>query len=289
MTDIVKYDFKAGLPVEFEIIDMRQLFDANKDILTATHRIGFYNILWFTAGRATHLVDFQPVDVAPETILFLNQDSVQRFDPKGNFDGKIIVFTDTFFSKTAADAKYLKSTILFNDLFSTSLLRLPQGAPLLHQYLDLMQTELSNPTDALQPELLKNLLHTFLLLAERERRTQDFTELRQSPDLDVLLQFREALEENYHQQKQVGVYAQSLNITEKRLAKATVSLLGKTPKQMIDDRVMLEAKRLLAHSNLNVKEIGFDLGFGEPTNFIKYFRRLEGQTPAEFRASHALA
>ncbi|WP_459640649.1 helix-turn-helix domain-containing protein [Flavobacterium sp. CGRL2] len=66
-------------------------------------------------------------------------------------------------------------------------------------------------------------------------------------------------------------------------------MLGKTPKEIIDDRVMLEAKRLLAHTNENVKEISYELGFEEPTNFIKYFRKHSNSTPVEFRESHTSA
>jgi AraC family transcriptional regulator, transcriptional activator of pobA len=63
-------------------------------------------------------------------------------------------------------------------------------------------------------------------------------------------------------------------------------VLGKSPKVIISERVLLEIKRLLVHTNQSIKEIGFDLGFNEPTNFIKYFRQQTGQTPSEFRDSH---
>ena len=67
-------------------------------------------------------------------------------------------------------------------------------------------------------------------------------------------------------------YASNLGITEKRLNIATSKILGKTVKQFIDERVMLEAKRLLIHSTESIKIIGYSLGFEEPTNFIKYFK-----------------
>jgi AraC-like DNA-binding protein len=77
-----------------------------------------------------------------------------------------------------------------------------------------------------------------------------------------------------------------MNISEKRLYHATTTTMGKTPKVIIDEKVMLEAKRLLIHTNLSIKETGYDLGFAEPTNFIKYFRRHTGKTPSEFRESY---
>ena len=74
-------------------------------------------------------------------------------------------------------------------------------------------------------------------------------------------------------------------VSEKKLTKSIAATLGKSPKALIDERIVLEAKRLLVHTNSSIKEIGFDLGFDEPTNFIKYFRKHEAKTPIEFRKS----
>jgi AraC-like DNA-binding protein len=81
----------------------------------------------------------------------------------------------------------------------------------------------------------------------------------------------------------VSGYASVMSISERKLNKALTAVLGKTAKELIDERIILEAKRMLAHTNYSIKEIGFELGFDEPTNFIKYFRKQEGKTPVEFR------
>ena len=88
-------------------------------------------------------------------------------------------------------------------------------------------------------------------------------------------------------EKSVQAYTSLLNISEKQLNKSTTMLIGKTPKQIINDRVILEAKRLLVHGNKSVKEISYKLGYDEPTNFIKYFKKITGNTPTEFRQSVA--
>ena len=94
---------------------------------------------------------------------------------------------------------------------------------------------------------------------------------------------------NYITQKRVGFYCQELNITPKRLNKATSNIFGKTPKNIIDERVLLESKRLLAHTSESIKEISFSLGFEELTNFIKYFKKHTKKTPVEFREEFNLA
>ena len=284
-SDIKKYSFKQGLPQEFELIGIGQLFKEFSDALTTPHRTGFYHILWFQEGNPTHIVDFNPIKIIPNTILFLKKDTVQLFDKQGKFDGKAILFTDSFFCKTDQDIKFLRSTILFNDLFSVSQIQLSKSDKVFAHLFQQIETELKNSNDHFQSDILQNLLHNLLLLSERERRKQDFTEIKKSADLDYVVLFKDLLENQFRKQKQVSSFARQLAVTEKRLNQATSKVVGKTPKQMIDERIILEAKRLLAHTNESIKEIGFKLGFEEPTNFIKYFRKHHNSTPVEFRES----
>jgi AraC-like DNA-binding protein len=87
--------------------------------------------------------------------------------------------------------------------------------------------------------------------------------------------------------KSVAAYAQQLNITEKRLNIATSNVLGKTAKMVIDDHVVIEARRMIAFTSLSIKEIGFELGFSQTTHFIKYFTKHAGMSPATFRQQHS--
>jgi len=288
-TDIKKYDFKPGLPQEFEIVDLTTLYQEFKDTLTTTHRTGFYHIIWFQQGSPTHLVDFNPVKIKPNTILFLNKDTVQRFDYKIKFGGKAILFTDSFFCKTETDTKFLRTNILFNDLFSVSQIQVQKQSKIFTDLLQQMTDELQNVKDNFQADILQNLLHNFLLHSERERRKQNFTEIKKGADLDYVMLFKDLLEKDYKNQKQVNYYAKQIIITEKRLNQATTKVLGKSPKELIDDRVLLEAKRILAHTTENVKEIAYHLGYEEPTNFIKYFKKHSTVTPTEFREKNTLA
>ena len=160
-TEIIKHEFKEGLPQEFEIVDLAELYKKHKDTITTTHRAGFYHIIWFQQGSPTHLVDFNPIEIKPNTLLFLNKDIVHRFDNKNKFDGKVILFTDTFYCKTESDLKYLRNSILFNDLFFVSKIQVHKQSELFSDLLKLMKCELQNPKDNFQPEILKNLLHNF--------------------------------------------------------------------------------------------------------------------------------
>lgn len=283
-SEITNYSFKPGLPQEFEIKDLAQLYQAHTTELTSPHRTGFYHILWFKRGTPTHLVDFQPMAIKEGTLLFLPKDTVQQFDVAGGFDGKALLFTDSFFSKSDQDAKFLSETILFNDLYAVARIQVNHQHQRLIQLLEDMEHEVGLDQDGFQWDILRNQLHNFLMLAERERRKQGFIEVKKGIDLDIVVEFKKLLEKVFKHDKRVRNFAAQLHITEKRLNLATTKVLGQTPKQMIDHRVMLEAKRLLAHTNESIKHIGFELGFEEPTNFIKYFKRHQNTTPYGFRA-----
>ena len=69
------------------------------------------------------------------------------------------------------------------------------------------------------------------------------------------------------------------------LTRASLAVTGRTAKQVVDDRVALEARRLLACTPLSVAEIGRRLGFPEPTNFGRFFHREVGESPGAFRAA----
>lgn len=286
---IKKYGFKEGLPQEFEIIDFDFLFDEFSEEIKQPHRAEFYQILWFQKGTPIHLVDFNPIKIKPNSLLFVNKNSVQIYDHDTKFKGKAILFTDIFFCKTESDTKFLKSSILFNDLLSISQVQIPKNGSVIETIFELFETELKNSKDNYQSDLLRNSLHSLLLHCERERRKQDFIEIKKDAYLEQTLLFKALLDDHFIAQKRVSFYCQQLNTTPKRLNQATFKIFGKTPKNIIDDRILLESKRLLAHTNQSIKEIAYSLGFEEPTNFIKYFKKHTNHTPTAFRARFSLA
>ncbi|WP_430813596.1 AraC family transcriptional regulator [Carboxylicivirga sp. RSCT41] len=283
---IKKYPFKDGLPLEFEILDLSQTFNDKRSMMVVPHRPQFYHILWIEKGIGTHYIDFNPVRIEDDSVVFVAANSVNRFDQDGIYQGKSIIFTDGFFCKNQQDAQYLRSSLLYSDLYGVARLKLNPAYSELKVLLNAMESEFMREQDDMQYGILHNLLHIFLLQSEREIRQQGFEELKPSIQLDYLVQFKDLLEENFRKERSVNKYASGMGISDKQLHKATTNLLDKTPKQIIDERVILESKRLLVHSSMAVKEIAYELGYEEPSNFIKFFRKHARVTPAEFRESY---
>lgn len=285
--EIKKLKFKRNADLQIEVVPLKTLTTVSKEHLVTPHRTNFFHIFLFENCQPTHFVDFEPIKIKPHSLLFIDKDRVHQFDQLLKYDGRVLIFTEDFFCTTETDTKFLRSSILFNDLANQPTIKLNKID--FEKYANICENiteELNLPADNSKHILLKNLLHNFLLLAEREKRKQGFTELKKGADLDYTLLFRDLLETNYTKLKSVNDYAKIICISEKRLGQATTKILGKSPKEIINDRILLEAKRLLVHTNLSIKEIGQDLGFEDPAYFVRYFKKNTDTTPVEFRETY---
>lgn len=101
---------------------------------------------------------------------------------------------------------------------------------------------------------------------------------------EVYARFRAELERSHATTRRAEDYAHRLGYTVKTLTRACQAATGKPVKQVIDARVALQAQRLLAHTDEPVATIAHRLGFSEPANFGKFFRRHTGTTPGDFRS-----
>ena len=285
--EIKKLKFKRNAELQIEVISLQTLTTVSKDHLIVPHRTNFYHIFLFEDCQPTHFVDFDPIKIEPYTLLFIDKDRVHQFDQLLNYEGRILIFTDDFFCTSESDTRFLRSSILFNDLAGKLTIKLNKTD--FEKFIHICESitdELSLPTDNSKHILLKNLLYNFLLLSERETRKQGYTELKKGADLDYTLLFRDLLENNFTKLKSVNDYSKIICITEKRLGQATAKVWGKSPKEIITDRILLEAKRLLVHTNLSIKELGQELGFEDPAYFVRYFKKNTETTPVEFRATY---
>lgn len=288
LQDIKTYfHFSRDANLEIEVVLLpSSLLRANKPHLVTPHRTNFYHIFLLEESHPTHLVDFQPIETHPYSLFFVGKGQVHQFDDLKKYKGYELIFTEDFFNITNSDIKYLHNSLLFDDFFNRNILQLDKSSYQKFQQLaESIQSEIKQTNNINKHYILKNLVHNFLLYAQREKSMKYPLPTSLLPAyLSVVMLFRDLLEQQFKHQKSVAEYAQQLSITEKKLGQATKQILGKLPKEMIDERILLEAKRFLTHSQLTVKEIGFEIGFDEPTNFVKYFKKSTGRTPLEFKS-----
>ena len=103
------------------------------------------------------------------------------------------------------------------------------------------------------------------------------------PRAALVARFREQLEADYRGNVSIETYAATLGVTPKRLRAACVAVAGAPPIRLIQDRLLLEAKRLLLYSNMTIAEAAFYLGFDDPAYFTRVFTKGCGAPPRQFR------
>ncbi|WP_443947382.1 helix-turn-helix domain-containing protein [Pedobacter sp. AW1-32] len=286
--DIKTYPFRpiSNIRQELHTLTLQERISRGGDKVLVPHRTDFYLIYWFTKGHLTHMVDFEDVEIKPGTILFIAKNRIHKFTRSDDFDGRIIAFTEPFFCNTEPHTRYLKNADIFHHIRDVQHVQVTDANINTYTYIfDEIEQELKRDYDPYQFEILHNLLYGLLIRAERDKGING-EQIKPGIDLQRVTDFKRLLEKNFKDHFPVHKYAALIGISEKSLQQATAEVLGMTPKELINQRLILEAKRLLAYEFSSVKEISYALGFNEPTNFIKYFKKHSKQTPTEFRHSH---
>lgn len=277
--------YKPKPNLQIEVVPLQSLIQAQKEYLVKPHRTDFYHIFLFEDCRPKHWVDFEPIEIKPFSLLFIDNYRVHQFDKTSNYDGQLLIFNEDVFSSTNGDLKFLKRNVLFNGFSEQTLIELTKDDfDKFKTICKSINRELTIQNAFSQQIFLKNLLQNFLILAERE--VEKHSPPKKGSDLDYTLLFRDLLEKHFIEFKSVSYYSTLIHITEKRLRQATSNILGKPPKEVISDRVILEAKRLLVHTTLSIKEIGQELGFEDSAYFVRFFKRSASITPIDFRNTH---
>lgn len=277
-----QYAFTAATPFEFELKDLSDITQRKQKISGTPHRTDFYQIVMLESGQSIQTVDFAPIKLDGGEILFIAKNQVVSFDTSGLHDGKIILFTDVFFNRCACEVRLLRQQNLFNPFTVNTPISVNEK---LRTLFTLIEEEFHSEYDASQADIIHNLLSAFLI--ESARQSVQTTHLLKNQEYSIALQFAELVEQHYRSLRKVNDYLDFMPVAAKQLSKILQTIVGKTPKQFIDDRIVLEAKRLLVYGDESIKEITFLLGFEEPTNFSKFFREQTGLSPAEFKKQNA--
>lgn len=285
-SDINEYHLHQEAPSkrQFELFDLKEYLKVNMDHSAKPHSHSFYQLLWFHSNRGKHFVDFKSYNIKKDRLFFIAKSQVHYFEKRKDYEGVLLHFNESFLLQNEKDIEFFINYNLFNNL-ETPYFQIP---PTLIQKLDIyinqIKNEIKNVDSFGHESILTNILKSFLISIEREKRK----ELQEEASVDISLsmsKFRKLLEIGYRKNWPVSKYAQDLNVSTKTLNNLVKSKTGDTTSKMINSRIILEAKRQLCHSSSFVNEIGYDLGFQDPSYFVKFFKKHMNLTPSEFRKS----
>lgn len=271
---VCRYDMVCDNPsgVGMELYRMPEFFQQLKGMETDTmHLHGFYEIIWFQKGSGTHYVDFNQYAIAPGTIIFISPGQIHSFDTKHDQEGYVL--------KICAE--------LFDDFVSLSCVTVQdKDSAALEMLVAAMQEELKKEDSLGHREALHALVKLFVIMVRRSYAGMNPSAPNpHKVSYKAFLNFRKLIEENYCRLHTVKDYASLLNVSSKTLTLCVNECSKYSPLELINNRIILEAKRLLRYSVLSVKEIAFRLGFEDPSYFAKFFKRLVKQSPADYRES----
>lgn len=247
------------------------------------HRHTFYHLVLFTAGGGNHTIDFEQFEVTKGQLYFMIPGQVHSWQFEGHVDGYVINFSEAFCHAFPGQSQYLEQFSFLEGIAAQSVIALDTEAT--RKAMLLMKEMLSErrTKDQWQHDRLRLLLQDLLILTARNSPSAH-APAGTGSDM-TLRHFRKLVEQHYTQLHLPKEYAALMYITPNHLNALCNELLGKSAGEMIRDRRLLEAKRLLVNASLNINEIAWQLSFADNSYFTKFFKKQTGITPEAFRRS----
>jgi len=249
---------------------------------TKPHKHDFYLLLLFTKGSGIHYVDFNSYPIKPGAVFMLSPGQVHSWKLSNNIDGYVF-----FHSKTFYDEGYTNEKITNYPFFNSThnqpfvIVKKINLAPI-----ELLFKEILKEYQQSKP-LRLNKLHALvnILYIELTRIYTTGKKIKNEKYLNAAKKLEYLIDVHYKEIKFPTEYASLMNMTERHLNRITKTCLSKTPTELISDRIILEAKRMLIHSDCIVSEVAEELGYFDSSYFSRFFKKKCGKTPAQFATS----
>ena len=259
---------------------------ASPQILASPQRVDFHHLLLIQEGRAKHMVDFEDHPLRPGCVLLVRPGQVQQWRMSEQLHGQLLLISGEALTPSVTHNEVERRLLALSDWEPVSVptrrLFVEAVTDVLRLSVDIHRFEGTGTETA----IIRHQLVTLLLRLARELGKADAVRSN-NREAEIYALFSKELETSFNKRSSVLDYTKRIGFSESTISRACVAAVGRTAKQEIDRRVALEAKRLLAHTKATAAEISHQLGFTEPTNFVKFFRRNVGFTPLEFRAKHS--
>jgi AraC-like DNA-binding protein len=272
--------------IPFEIISFKELYDRHKNNLshlTECKRLQFNALFIVLSGEAYHNIDCSEVHLLPGSVVPMVKEQLHFFAKELTIDGIIITFTDEFIMENTSE----RNLFHFLELYHNPLLQIdPENIGMIKPLISLLFKEQDARNDYLKPELLKTLFFSLLLQIKRltplDGKVSDYQHFKD------FISFKKLISQEYGNTHNAKDYANELGVSYKYLNDISKELSGKTAKAFIDTWLVLEIKRKIFEKKYSLKEIAYQTGFEEPTNFIRFFKSHTGETPRHYYESLSL-
>jgi AraC family transcriptional regulator, transcriptional activator of pobA len=242
----------------------------------------------YLPANTTVRVDFTEFRPTRSALFFINSNQHFEIQHISEGAGFMIFYNRDFYCIQIHDREVACDGLLFNNIFEMPMTELSAKEDLIiRQSFMLIQEELETNASS-QEEMIRTYLKQVIIRATRIWKEQNLGDLNKEPaqELDFFRDFSRLVEIHFREKHSVSDYADLLAVSAKTLSNKFSRLHLAQPNEIIKDRILLEAKRLLTYSSMTVKEIAYDLGYEDPAYFNRLFANKTGDTPVAFRKKY---
>lgn len=250
-------------------------------VRNGVHRHDFHELFFFVRGSGQHMIDLAQHEVAAPSVHLVGPGQVHGLDRSADMEGSVVMFaTDAQLGGGHAARAELFGNAEAPTTFRVDPVQLDEAMALVRS----MEAELASANGPM-PEVVEGYLGILLIKCAHWARSAAGMTGQRSEQSDPVRRFNELVERGFINERSVTHYAGELAISPGHLNELVKKRLGKSASDVIQERLLLEAKRLLLHADLSVKEISHHLCVEDPAYFNRFFKKSTGQTPLEYRAT----
>jgi AraC-like DNA-binding protein len=279
----VPYRASVGAPPGVEVLNFIGLFARARghDVDPySPKRLAFHELITVRSGTLRCSVDFTEHVLTEGAWLWVRPGQIQQLSSDLTAaEGAVVLFQPSFLSPATVELARVDQSFRQQPL-------MPEGTDreTVRGVLDLLESEYRSPAGPSLEVRVEVLRHLLAVLVLRLARAGGGLDDGGAGVTEAFRRFQNAVERDFVRTRRVEDFARDLGYSVRTLTRATRAAVGRGAKSFIDDRVLLEAKRQLVHTDLAVTAVGERLGFSDATVFTRFFRQRAGETPAAFRA-----
>ena len=268
-------------PPSSERFTIRRVEDimGGDDLAQELHRHDFFFILALQYGKGHHEIDFTPYKIVDNAVFILRPGQVHRLELKAGCSGYLVEFNTEFYHPTGkASSQRLRKASNKNYCLQD-----PSRFNKLQAILTSIFREYTDREEGFQDVIKANLDIFFIGLIRQSPTPKGHTTVDNPYTQERFEEFLALLEKHIATQKQVSHYTAMMNLSPYQLNEITKTSIGKTASELINEHIILEAKRYLLATTNQIKDIADQLGYEDPSYFIRFFRKHTGYSPEAFR------
>nr|WP_315029229.1 helix-turn-helix transcriptional regulator [uncultured Chryseobacterium sp.] len=275
--------FQGKNPSDFYFNTMKNHLVVGHQHIEKPHRHDFYATVLFTKGTGIHEIDFQKYDVSEGSLFFLSPGQIHSWELSEDIDGYIFFCSQEFYEMHYVNQKLRNfpffGSVSFPRKLQLNTLEVKENIILFKALGKEYQSK-----NIMKEGLILSLMSQIFISATRlfSRNLETFDSTAGLSYFKHYQDFETLIEEHFTKQKSIAYYASLLGISSKHLNRIVQTVVQKTATDILTERVVLEAKRMLMYLDESLVEIAFRLGYEEYSYFVRVFRKSSGMTPTQF-------